>query len=755
MNPTSQPARCPVAGEASLDKTPASHLAGVFSYAAPRPVTVVSYTTMLAGLAGLAASVWLVWTLGLTDAWAAWTTCLGTALPMWFAEARGRQRALPDQGSLQRPAWPTLALASLPWLLCLALFSWGYPAFPTWAWGASLAVLLPAWFWLHRRVTPEEDLGRINAFFRQPENTFPWSALRNILVKAFFLPLMLTFLSGWWHGLQAMDWQAPLAWFYAALALLYLVDVAFGAAGYLPSPRSTGVQIRSSNPYWDAWLAALICYPPFWLWMGNWLRYEDGLDWTYHLPDGLPQFFWGGAILAMIFFYAWATVAFGPRFSNLTYRGVVTAGPYRLLRHPAYVAKNISWWLVALPFIPALGAREAVFATACLLGINALYWARAMTEERHLLAYADYRRYYRYTVRHGLHSLWRHRARLSAKGSLAWYTRRYPLVLPAILFGLAFSLWQPAPTMQSTLLRTLDAHDIRAVSLVGSQDVDLSELQASFSDHLALIDPAQPYTFYSLTKPLTAYLVLSLHAQGQLSLHDPLQKWLPDLKLENANKSLTLAHLLSHRTAFVFQDGQEHPRLDARYGQPMGGCDEAIVRLQGTTTEAGTVMKYQNVNYCLLGKIVEHATGMPFLEALRTHFPELGRQAYEAARSNTACLAIHRLEAAGGYCYLPQTLAEALQQVVMAHGPQIAEPLGQKPFTYGYGFRVWRHGQQRLFTHYGYLHGRFSLFMATEQGRYLLLLAEGAPPSAETLFHAIYPVLARKLFEVAANDYEP
>jgi protein-S-isoprenylcysteine O-methyltransferase Ste14 len=43
--------------------------------------------------------------------------------------------------------------------------------------------------------------------------------------------------------------------------------------------------------------------------------------------------------------YAWATVAFGLRFSNLTYRGVLTNGPYAFTRHPAYLSKNAFWWM--------------------------------------------------------------------------------------------------------------------------------------------------------------------------------------------------------------------------------------------------------------------------------------------------------------------------------------------------------------------------------------------------------------------------
>jgi protein-S-isoprenylcysteine O-methyltransferase Ste14 len=81
---------------------------------------------------------------------------------------------------------------------------------------------------------------------------------------------------------------------------------------------------------------------------------------------------------------------------NLTYRGVITHGPYRLTRHPAYVAKNLFWWSVSLPFLSPTGSMvDCIRNTAILAMVSAVYWWRAKTEERHLLAEdAKYRQYW-------------------------------------------------------------------------------------------------------------------------------------------------------------------------------------------------------------------------------------------------------------------------------------------------------------------------------------------------------------------------
>jgi protein-S-isoprenylcysteine O-methyltransferase Ste14 len=94
--------------------------------------------------------------------------------------------------------------------------------------------------------------------------------------------------------------------------------------------------------------------------------------------------------------YAWATFAFGLRFSNLTYRGVLTNGPYRFTRHPAYLSKNLFWWTSTLPFLVTNGSWSDAVRNTVLLGVvSGIYYWRARTEEAHLLAEdAKYREYH-------------------------------------------------------------------------------------------------------------------------------------------------------------------------------------------------------------------------------------------------------------------------------------------------------------------------------------------------------------------------
>jgi len=164
--------------------------------------------------------------------------------------------------------------------------------------------------------------------------------------------------------------------------------------------------IRSANPHMAGWIAALICYPPFVL-MGNGgpLDYHRGTaEWDmWFAGNEAMLWIWGGLLVLLTAVYAWATVAFGLRFSNLTHRGIITHGPYRWTRHPAYLSKNLFWWLSVMPFLSTTGNWVDVVRNCTLLGItSAIYYWRARTEEQHLSEDPDYRAYHAWMERRGV-----------------------------------------------------------------------------------------------------------------------------------------------------------------------------------------------------------------------------------------------------------------------------------------------------------------------------------------------------------------
>ncbi len=127
-----------------------------------------------------------------------------------------------------------------------------------------------------------------------------------------------------------------------AYDFVFLTDVGCALIGYTCESRWLGNKTRSVEPTPLGWLVALACYPPY-----------NNVTGTYLPLDNGPNVITGANVLlamraASVFLfaiYACATVSFGFKFSNLTNRGIVSRGPYRFVRHPAYLCKCLAWWL--------------------------------------------------------------------------------------------------------------------------------------------------------------------------------------------------------------------------------------------------------------------------------------------------------------------------------------------------------------------------------------------------------------------------
>ncbi len=218
-------------------------------------------------------------------------------------------------------------------------------------------------------------------------------ALLFSIVKFYFIPMMLNFLiSNYDSFRQGIDGLGPVSQLftinnfnfliYPMLFSLFLVtDTGFFAFGYIFESSRLKNSLRSVEPTILGWLVLLLCYPPFNSLVGNYVPWHANDYASFASPTATFWLRLGGLLL--MGFYASASVALGPKASNLTNRGIVDYGPYRLVRHPAYISKNLAWWISLLPVLslPAIGG---------MLVWSFIYFMRAITEERHLSADPDY-----------------------------------------------------------------------------------------------------------------------------------------------------------------------------------------------------------------------------------------------------------------------------------------------------------------------------------------------------------------------------
>jgi len=265
--------------------------------------------------------------------------------------------------------------------------------------------------WVDRRQHDPHDAYAQLALLLWGHKPGDWSALalhaRSWLVKAFFTPLMFVYV----HDDLKLMWSAPLLpvldfqhIFPRLIDLFYLLDVLLAAIAYTLTLRVIDNHIRSVEPTIGGWIICVICYQPLSSVQAPYIQYElDKLTWgDVFAPWPWLYVLWGSAILVLIFVYVWSTAIFGLRFSNLTNRGIITNGPYRWLKHPAYLAKNLSWWMISVPFIAGDGWLTAAQSCLLLAAANLIYYLRAKTEERHLSADPAYRDYKAFIATKGL-----------------------------------------------------------------------------------------------------------------------------------------------------------------------------------------------------------------------------------------------------------------------------------------------------------------------------------------------------------------
>lgn len=229
------------------------------------------------------------------------------------------------------------------------------------------------------------------------------------LVKAFFTPLMFVYahngLTAMWSA-QTIDQMEFRHVFERLYDLFFLLDVLLAVVAYTLTLRILDNHVRSVEPTIGGWIICVICYRPLVDAQAPYIQYEmDKVYWgDLFAPYPLLYALWGSAILVLVFIYVWSTVVFGLRFSNLTNRGIITHGPYRWVKHPAYLAKNLSWWMISLPFVAGADWFTAIQSCVLLGAANLIYYLRAKTEERHLAADPVYREYLRYIATRGLYA---------------------------------------------------------------------------------------------------------------------------------------------------------------------------------------------------------------------------------------------------------------------------------------------------------------------------------------------------------------
>lgn len=124
--------------------------------------------------------------------------------------------------------------------------------------------------------------------------------------------------------------------------------------------------------------------------------------------------------------------------------------------------------------------------------------------------------------------------------------------------------------------------------------------------------PDTRYHIASITKPFTATAILILQDRGQLSIDDPLTKYIPDAP--TAWQGITLRHLLAHTSGL----GDHNPLLAGHFGEPFTPARLwGIIRTLPLDSRPGEKYQYSNAGYSILGLVIEKVSGQTYGDFLR------------------------------------------------------------------------------------------------------------------------------------------
>jgi protein-S-isoprenylcysteine O-methyltransferase Ste14 len=230
---------------------------------------------------------------------------------------------------------------------------------------------------------------------RRPANR---KVLLNFVMRCYFIPVMVPQVDFGFQETMSLavtysyshNLLTILSWL---TAFLWLVDSLTGSAGYLIESRWLENRSRSIDLTASGWLVCLCCYSPINLVTGTLFAFAPQV--ATNNPNDLifPHlsvlYVVKIASVLLLASLAYCDLSLGPSGVNITLKKVQDRGPYAFIRHPGIACKLTFWWIQSLLFID-FWSIEIIFGQVMW---NVIYILRALTEERHLSHYPEYREY--------------------------------------------------------------------------------------------------------------------------------------------------------------------------------------------------------------------------------------------------------------------------------------------------------------------------------------------------------------------------
>jgi CubicO group peptidase (beta-lactamase class C family) len=135
----------------------------------------------------------------------------------------------------------------------------------------------------------------------------------------------------------------------------------------------------------------------------------------------------------------------------------------------------------------------------------------------------------------------------------------------------------------------------------------------------APVDSSSVFRIASMTKSFTAMAIMRLRDEGKLSLDDPAEKYVPELKglayPTSDSPKITIRHLLSHATGLP----EDNPWGDQQLSRTDAELSAMLKKGIPFSNAPGVAYEYSNYGFAILGRIVTRASGTPYNDYVSTH----------------------------------------------------------------------------------------------------------------------------------------
>ena len=135
----------------------------------------------------------------------------------------------------------------------------------------------------------------------------------------------------------------------------------------------------------------------------------------------------------------------------------------------------------------------------------------------------------------------------------------------------------------------------------------------------APVDSNTVFRIASMTKSFTAMAIMRLRDEGKLSLDDPVERYVPELKSlkypTTDSPKITIRHLLSHSEGFP----EDNPWGDQQLAMTEEEMSAIMRRGIPFSNPPGVAYEYSNYGFAILGRVVTNVSGMRYRDYVDRH----------------------------------------------------------------------------------------------------------------------------------------